>query len=134
MLYSYVWKHVLCTGKQINEKNVKNKRVHLTQFRFTVALRILRGKLFIFTDLLRIYKEEAVVVRTRKGIVAMPSHTTGGNICFYGECYYCRREEAACAEGEIMEGSVTLWLPNWYEMKTRRHPYQRTYRKNWRAK
>jgi hypothetical protein len=58
----------------------------------------------------------------------------GGNMCFYGECYYCRREEAACAQGEVMEGSVTLWLPDWYEMKTRRHPYQRTYRKNRPAK
>ncbi len=33
-----------------------------------------------------------------------------------------------------MEGSVTLWLPSWYSLKTRRHPYQRTYRPNVAAK
>ncbi|CAI8055918.1 Glycosaminoglycan xylosylkinase [Geodia barretti] len=59
---------------------------------------------------------------------------TYGNTCFYGKCYYCRKEEAACANGEVMEGSVTLWLPEWYELKTRRHPYQRTYRPNHKAK
>jgi hypothetical protein len=57
-----------------------------------------------------------------------------GNTCFYGKCYYCRKEEAACANGEVMEGSVTLWLPEWYELKTHRHPYQRTYRPNHKAK
>ncbi len=28
---------------------------------------------------------------------------------------------------QVMEGSVTLWLPSWYKLKTRTHPYQRTY-------
>lgn len=58
----------------------------------------------------------------------VPLYVIDGNTCFYGKCYYCRIEEAACGEKEVMEGSVTLWLPDWYEMKTRRHPYQRTYR------
>jgi len=57
-----------------------------------------------------------------------------GNICFYGECYYCKPSEAACADGAVMEGSVTLWLPEWYQLKTRRHPYQRTYREGVLAK
>ena len=50
-----------------------------------------------------------------------------GNVCFYGVCYYCKPAEAACASGEMMEGSLTLWLPKWYDLVTRRHPYQRTY-------
>lgn len=50
-----------------------------------------------------------------------------GNVCFYGVCYYCKPAEAACAAGEMMEGSLTLWLPKWYDLTTRRHPYQRTY-------
>ena len=33
-----------------------------------------------------------------------------------------------------MEGSVTLWLPEWYELKTWRHPYQRTYRPGMKAR
>ena len=50
-----------------------------------------------------------------------------GNTCFYGKCLYCKPSEKACANGDIMEGSVTLWLPDWYQLKTYRHPYQRTY-------
>lgn len=60
--------------------------------------------------------------------------STGNNTCFYGKCYYCRREEAACADGVVMEGAVTLWLPDWYKMKTWRHPYQRTYREGVKAR
>ncbi|CAB1331996.1 unnamed protein product, partial [Coregonus sp. 'balchen'] len=30
----------------------------------------------------------------------------GNNSCFYGKCYYCRESEPACAEGEMMEGSM----------------------------
>ena len=60
--------------------------------------------------------------------------TSDGNTCFYGKCYYCKPEEAACAEGDIMEGSLTLWLPEWYELKTWRHPWQRTYRKGVKAR
>lgn len=50
-----------------------------------------------------------------------------GNVCFYGVCLYCKPAEAACADGDLMEGSVTIWLPPWYELVTNRHPYQRTY-------
>ena len=50
-----------------------------------------------------------------------------GNVCFYGKCMYCKPSEAACADGEVMEGSVTIWLPEWYRLQTWRHPYQRTY-------
>ena len=57
-----------------------------------------------------------------------------GNTCFYGKCYYCKPSEAACAEGDIMEGSLTLWLPEWYKLKMRRHPYQRTYREGVKAR
>ncbi len=57
-----------------------------------------------------------------------------GNVCFYGECYYCKRAEAACAAGELMEGSLTLWLPKWYELTVKRHPYQRTYREGKKAR
>lgn len=59
---------------------------------------------------------------------------SGDNQCFYGVCYYCKREERACAEGELMEGSLTLWLPEWYQLTTKRHPYQRTYKKGRRAR
>nr|CAB3244420.1 glycosaminoglycan xylosylkinase-like [Phallusia mammillata] len=50
------------------------------------------------------------------------------NICYFGICLYCKEEEMACANGEIMEGSVTLWLPDeWSKFTKQRHPYQRTY-------
>ncbi|XP_073499435.1 glycosaminoglycan xylosylkinase [Phyllobates terribilis] len=52
----------------------------------------------------------------------------GNNTCFYGKCYYCRETEPACAEREVMEGSVTLWLPDVWPLQKHRHPWGRTYR------
>lgn len=57
----------------------------------------------------------------------------GGNTCFYGVCHYCKKAEAACANGTIMEGSVTLWLPPGWHLRNWRHPWQRTYREDKRA-
>ncbi|XP_042191915.1 glycosaminoglycan xylosylkinase isoform X2 [Callorhinchus milii] len=54
--------------------------------------------------------------------------TLGNNSCFYGKCYYCRESEPACANGDIMEGSVTLWLPDIWPLQKHRHPWGRTYR------
>ncbi|TRZ01662.1 hypothetical protein DNTS_006147 [Danionella cerebrum] len=50
------------------------------------------------------------------------------NTCFYGKCYYCRETEPACADGDVMEGSVTLWLPDVWPLQKHRHPWGRTYR------
>ena len=55
-------------------------------------------------------------------------------MCFYGKCYYCRPAEPACADGEIMEGSVTLWLPQDRPLKKWRHLWARTYRDDRKAK
>lgn len=54
--------------------------------------------------------------------------SAGNNTCFYGKCYYCRESEPACAEGELMEGSLTLWLPDVWPLQKHRHPWGRTYR------
>uniref|UniRef100_G1SWU9 FAM20B glycosaminoglycan xylosylkinase n=1 Tax=Oryctolagus cuniculus TaxID=9986 RepID=G1SWU9_RABIT len=54
--------------------------------------------------------------------------TAGNNTCFYGKCYYCRETEPACADGDMMEGSVTLWLPDVWPLQKHRHPWGRTYR------
>ncbi len=54
-------------------------------------------------------------------------HFQDGNVCFYGRCYYCKPSDLACAEGDVMEGSVTVWIPKSIKLKTWRHPYQRTY-------
>ncbi|XP_035685479.1 glycosaminoglycan xylosylkinase-like [Branchiostoma floridae] len=61
--------------------------------------------------------------------------TQGNNTCFYGKCYYCKETEPACADGEVMEGSVTLWLPSNWSLKGRqRHPWGRTYRNDKQAR
>ena len=52
-----------------------------------------------------------------------------GDTCFYGVCYYCSKSEPACASGNIMEGSITIWLPPGWELAKSRHPWQRTYTK-----
>ncbi|XP_077573736.1 glycosaminoglycan xylosylkinase [Stigmatopora nigra] len=54
--------------------------------------------------------------------------TQGNDTCFYGKCYYCRKSEAACGQGDIMEGSMTLWLPDTWPLQKHRHPWGRTYR------
>lgn len=58
----------------------------------------------------------------------------GEHTCFYGRCYYCKPAEAACANGSLMEGSLTLWLPDHMGLHTWRHPYQRTYRDGVKAR
>ena len=58
----------------------------------------------------------------------------GNNTCFYGVCYYCKISEAACADGDMMEGSVTIWLPAGWDLKNWRHPWQRMYRANKKAR
>ena len=60
--------------------------------------------------------------------VPFVSLSPGNNTCFSGKCYYCRESEPACAEGEIMEGSLTLWLPDVWPLQKHRHPWGRTYR------
>lgn len=57
-----------------------------------------------------------------------PPPPPGNNTCFYGKCYYCRESEPACAEAEVMEGSLTLWLPDVWPLQKHRHPWGRTYR------
>lgn len=52
----------------------------------------------------------------------------GNNTCFYGKCYYCRETEPACANLDVMEGTVTLWLPDVWPLQNHRHPWGRTYR------
>ena len=48
-----------------------------------------------------------------------------GNVCYYGICLYCNEKNMACAEGEVIEGSLILWLPKkWSNFEKHRHPYQ----------
>ncbi|XP_071821250.1 glycosaminoglycan xylosylkinase-like isoform X2 [Apostichopus japonicus] len=56
------------------------------------------------------------------------------NTCFYGKCYYCKPSDPACAEGDIMEGSLTLWLPAKYTLQRWKHPWARTYRSSKKAR
>lgn len=62
---------------------------------------------------------------SKKGILYF---VVGSNTCFYGKCYYCKGEETGvCGEEDILEGTVILWLPRAYPLKTHRHPWARTY-------
>lgn len=60
--------------------------------------------------------------------------TQGNNTCFYGVCYYCKRAEPACADGDVIESSITIWLPQQWSLKSWRHPWQRTYSSKRKAK
>lgn len=57
----------------------------------------------------------------------------GTNRCFYGVCYYCKPSEAVCADGDILEGSLTIWLPQNMKLRMWAHPFRRTYRKGVQA-
>jgi len=61
--------------------------------------------------------------------------TVDGKQCFYGVCYYCNEDEYACVdENGKMEGSLTLWFPEDKKLEKIRHPYQRTYNDEKKAK
>lgn len=53
-----------------------------------------------------------------------------GNECFYGQCFYCKETELACAVNGVLEGSLTLWFPDDKPLEKVRHPYQRTYKED----
>ncbi|RZF34893.1 hypothetical protein LSTR_LSTR012890 [Laodelphax striatellus] len=80
-------------------------------------------------------------VDLRREILSVAEHNLtktffqdGNNTCFYGVCYYCRPDDAVCANRDIMEGAVILWLPDQLQLKKHRHPWQRTYRADTLAK
>lgn len=51
----------------------------------------------------------------------------GGEVCFYGVCYYCHKNSSVCDSGGTLEGSVTLWLPPHLPLMHLPHPWARTY-------
>ncbi|XP_071096709.1 glycosaminoglycan xylosylkinase-like [Haliotis cracherodii] len=54
--------------------------------------------------------------------------TKGDNNCFYGKCMFCKGpDDGVCAKGQILEGTIILWLPSEWTLKTVRHPWSRTY-------
>ncbi|KAJ4427672.1 hypothetical protein ANN_25321, partial [Periplaneta americana] len=52
----------------------------------------------------------------------------GNNTCFYGVCYFCGPNQPVCAQKDLMEGALILWLPSEYKLKKHRSPWQRTYK------
>ncbi|XP_077463642.1 glycosaminoglycan xylosylkinase-like isoform X2 [Stigmatopora argus] len=58
----------------------------------------------------------------------------GNNTCFYGKCRDCRKNEPACGQGDVLEGSLTLWLPDAWPLQKHRNPWGRTYRKGKQAR
>ncbi|KAK9498812.1 hypothetical protein O3M35_003369 [Rhynocoris fuscipes] len=57
-------------------------------------------------------------------------YKNGNNTCFYGVCIYCKPDDGVCGTGSFLEGSIALWLPEKWDTKKARHPWQRTYNKN----
>jgi hypothetical protein len=62
-------------------------------------------------------------------------YISDNNTCFYGKCYYCKGpEDGVCADGDILEGTMVLWLPTEWKLKNHPHPWRRTYKKSKHAK
>ncbi|KAL4218503.1 Golgi casein kinase [Mactra antiquata] len=55
-----------------------------------------------------------------------------GNTCFFGVCdYYCDSNHAFCGHGDMIEGSLMVWLPDGREAyrDSWKSPYRRSYSK-----
>ncbi|XP_027220601.1 glycosaminoglycan xylosylkinase [Penaeus vannamei] len=57
-----------------------------------------------------------------------------GQMCLYGVCHYCRKNESVCENFHSLEGSVIMWLPKKLRLLEEPHPWRRTYVKNKFAK
>ncbi|KAI6650281.1 Glycosaminoglycan xylosylkinase [Oopsacas minuta] len=44
------------------------------------------------------------------------------NMCLYGVCYYCSKDDPVCANGNILEGSLSLWIPDRYTIMKFKNP------------
>nr|XP_027220461.1 glycosaminoglycan xylosylkinase-like [Penaeus vannamei] len=53
-----------------------------------------------------------------------------GQMCLYGVCHYCRKNESVCENFHSLEGSVIMWLPKKLRLLEEPHPWRRTYVKN----
>ncbi|XP_045106680.1 glycosaminoglycan xylosylkinase-like [Portunus trituberculatus] len=52
----------------------------------------------------------------------------GGEICFYGVCQYCNKNNSVCDNGALLESAVMLWLPPHLPLMQLHNPWKRTYR------
>ena len=52
--------------------------------------------------------------------------TLGGNLCFYGVCYYCNRNDSVCGEGDRIDGALILLLSK--KLRIVANPWRRTYK------
>lgn len=52
----------------------------------------------------------------------------GNNICFYGVCLYCEPKSLVCANQDVMEGALIMWLPPRLQFEKHRNPWQRSYK------
>lgn len=55
-------------------------------------------------------------------------YIVGGNLCFYGVCYYCKKEDPVCSERGMIEGAVVLLMKQ--KLKPIPNPWRRTYKRN----
>ncbi|XP_064089471.1 glycosaminoglycan xylosylkinase-like [Macrobrachium nipponense] len=53
----------------------------------------------------------------------------GRQLCFFGVCYYCRKDASVCDNGSTFEGTVILWLPRRLPLTHIPHPWARTYKR-----
>ncbi|KAG1698521.1 Glycosaminoglycan xylosylkinase [Nymphon striatum] len=69
--------------------------------------------------------------------IAKTFFSNGPNMCFYGVCTYCRKEFSACGKGDVLDGSMTLFLPleaKHMELVPKKNPWIRTYQDGFVAK
>lgn len=72
-------------------------------------------------------RRQILPVATRK-LAATFYSRRGGQVCFYGVCYYCHKDSSVCDNGHTLEGSVVLWLPaKRLPLMHLPHPWARTY-------
>uniref|UniRef100_A0A2S2QHM9 Glycosaminoglycan xylosylkinase n=1 Tax=Sipha flava TaxID=143950 RepID=A0A2S2QHM9_9HEMI len=57
-------------------------------------------------------------------------NSTTKEMCLYGKCFYCKREDPVCTKSERLEGAAIFHLPPYMKLKQRLHPWRRTYNEN----
>ncbi|KAK3086999.1 hypothetical protein FSP39_000178 [Pinctada imbricata] len=73
-------------------------------------------------------KKEIMPVATDR--LLQTFYSINGSTCFYGRCYYCKdNTTGVCADGDIMEGALVMWLPKQWKLKMYKHPWARSYHK-----
>ncbi|XP_050526802.1 glycosaminoglycan xylosylkinase [Daktulosphaira vitifoliae] len=57
-------------------------------------------------------------------------NSTTKETCFFGKCFYCKKEDPVCTKSGRLEGAAIFYLPSHLNLQAYLHPWRRTYNTN----